>query len=280
MSAPGFSLSQPTLKVDAELYTANALIDRPSFKHEVKSNGSHEFVVFKEKFRVEGVILVYWDVNYEAVGFKNPTLNNLNPSRSLKVRFYPDDKYQKTLPRFRDSEGHVTRRIFIYDGKINLGTQDLDLSKIEFYKDIVSSNNVYSKFGSKGDRIGYAVQRVSLDLEGLYSVFDYGHRFLFSRASNINVVDSKAGPRTEKSPDSGDEYLARPWVNDFMIKQEVLVFEAPRRSSKGIFKLKEGDVVEVLRDPKNGWVLIRGLVVGDGESSIGYLNSNKLWLID
>jgi hypothetical protein len=283
------AVSAPALSQSADLNLGtlssakSTLINSDQHIHQLKKVGGIDAHVFSKAININGRALFYWDLEFGRHKSKVPSLDNLIVKRRLSMRFYPDASTQQVLPNFLDSENSKTSRVFIYLGDIGATAKPVDLSDPKQASAGLRSqikNIVGNKF--LNERTGYVTKPVNISLDGLFSVFEANHRFVYARPNAIKLNSSDTSTNENLKTDLSDgPYLSMPWAKYFEVKNSLSLRDRPSLASATSTTLQVDQRVELIAIGPNGWALVRQNSAQAGQPSVeGYVKANNLWLID
>ncbi|MFL1485933.1 hypothetical protein [Marinobacter sp. LN3S78] len=242
-----------------------------------RKEANPDFIDFSGEVEQTGLLLAYWELLYMETG----PLEDSEPVRNLKFRFYPGPASEQALPSvaFRgDSQKSPLDRIFIYRSRSEDSLLDEFVS--EFDQSDSKARQLLELFeelppGFLDNREGKAVQPVAITLSGLASFVEGGHLFTFGQVTSAEPLSMEDYALELIQDAQPDNYLARPWDYRLRAPDATALYQEPEGAR--LAGIPAGTHTLTRLEPvQDGWVKVRYQNEQSGKELIGYINAREV----
>lgn len=245
-----------------------------------QSEEAPDQVFFNGQLELRGVLLAYWDAQYPEGG----PVDKAEPVRQMSLRFYPDAPSRHALPRFESAydDGEPAERVFLYREGSDMSSFRTDYAADE----TAAIEGVMAMLDHVPDtflqhREGYAVQPVTVTLQGLASFVEGNARFLYARAEKIEPVDLSEYLLAQIPDSDPNAYLAVPWLEVFQAGEGAVLRAAPVQDADEVMRLETGRPgIEKIATAADGWLEVRVRDEHGEELARGFVQTARLVVVN
>lgn len=242
-----------------------------------RKEANPDFINFSGEVKQTGLLLAYWELLYMEAG----PLEDSEPVRNLKFRFYPGSASGQALPSvaFRgDSRKSPLDRIFIYHSRSEDSLLDAFVS--EFDQSNPKARQLLGVFeelppGFLDNREGKVVQPVTVTLSGLASFVEGGHLFTFGQVTSAEPLPMEDYALELIQDAQPGNYLARPWDYRLWAPDGTALYQEP--DGARLADIPAGTHTLTRLEPvQDGWVKVRYQNGQSGKALIGYIDAREV----
>lgn len=242
-----------------------------------RKEANPDFIDFSGEVEQTGLLLAYWELLYMDAG----PLQDSEPVRNLKFRFYPKPDSKQALPSVAFTshrQKSSVDRIFIYHSR----SQDSMLD--EFFTEFTLSSSKARQLlevfedlpqGFLDNREGKVLQPVIVSLSGLASFVEGGHLFTFGQLTSVEPLpmeDYALGLIQDAQPGN---YLSRPWDYRLRAPEATALHQSPKGPK--LTKIPAGTHTLTRLEPvQDGWVKVRYQNEQSGKELTGYMDAREV----
>ncbi|MFC4257785.1 hypothetical protein ACFOZ5_01930 [Marinobacter lacisalsi] len=242
-----------------------------------RKEANPDFIDFSGEVEQTGVLLAYWELLYMETG----PLEDSEPLRNLKFRFYPGPDSRQALPSIAytsRNEQSPLDRIFIYHTR----SQDSMLDEFfsEFDQSDPEARQLLDAFqdlppGFLENQEGKAVQPVTITLSGLASFVEGGHLFTFGQVTSVKSLSLEDYALALIQDAQSGDYLARPWDYRLQAPDATALYQQP--GGARLTDIPAGThTITRLEPVQSGWVKVRYQDEQSGKELTGYMDAREV----
>ncbi len=242
-----------------------------------RKEANPDFIDFSGEVEQTGLLLAYWELLYMETG----PLEDGEPVRNLKFRFYPGPDSKQALPSVAftgRSEKSSMDRIFIYHSR----SQDslLDAFFSEFEQSDPRAKLLLDAFedlpsGFLENQEGKAVQPVTITLSGLASFVEGGHLFTYGQVTSAKPLSMEDYALALVQDAQPGDYLARPWDYRLQAPDATALYQQPEGAR--LTDIPAGTHTLTRLEPvQDGWVKVRYQDEQSGKELTGYMDAREV----
>lgn len=242
-----------------------------------RKEANPDFIDFSGEVEQTGLLLAYWELLY----METAPLEDSEPVRNLKFRFYPGPDSERFLPSVAftsRSENSSLERIFIYHSR----SQDSLLD--EFFSEFDQSDSKAKQLldvfedmpsGFLENQEGKAVQPVTITLSGLASFVEGGHLFTFGQVTSVKSLSMEDYALTLIQDVQSGDYLARPWDYRLQAPDATALYQEPEGARLTAISVGTHTLLR-LEPVQDGWVKVRYKDEQSGKELTGYMDAREV----